>query len=117
MFSIATPSTVTSSTVTVTDDTFADEVEAAPGLTIVDFWATWCGPCRVIAPFLEQIAAERAGSVKVAKLDIDDNQRTPARFNVRSAPTLLIFKGGRVVDQIVGSVPKARIDAVLDRHA
>jgi len=103
--------------VTITDQTFAAEVERHPGLTVVDFWAEWCGPCRIIAPFVEQIAAERAGTVKVAKVDSDANPRLSARFNVRSIPTLLFFKDGQVVDQIIGAVPKARIDAVVEKHA
>ena len=106
-----------SSTTTVTDATFATEVEQHRGLAVVDFTATWCGPCRVLAPILEQVAAERAGSVKVLKLDMDENTRTVARFNVRSAPTLLFFRDGQPVGQIIGAVPKARIDAALEAHA
>ncbi|HYH78745.1 MAG TPA: thioredoxin [Longimicrobium sp.] len=106
-----------SNAVAVTDQTFAAEVEQHPGLTLVDFWAAWCGPCRIIVPFVEEIAAERAGTLKVAKVDSDENPRVSARFNVRSLPTLLFFKDGQVVDQIVGAVPKARIDEVVARHA
>ena len=106
-----------SNAVAVTDQTFAAEVEQHPGLTVVDFWAAWCGPCRIIAPFLDEIAAERAGTLKVAKVDSDENPRVSARFNVRSLPTLLFFKDGQVVDQIVGAVPKGRIDEVVAKHA
>lgn len=105
-----------SHTTTVTDATFASEVEQHPGLAVVDFTATWCGPCRILAPILEEVAAERAGSVKVMKLDMDENQRTVTRFNVRSAPTLMFFKDGRPIGQIIGAVPKARIDAALAEH-
>ena len=105
------------STVTVTDATFADEVEQSDRLTVVDFWATWCGPCRVIAPILEQIAAERADEVKVAKLDVDENTRTAARYNVRAMPTLLFFKEGKVVGQIVGAVPRAHIESAIAQLA
>ena len=104
---------MSSNTLTVTDSTFAQDVEQRDGLTIVDFWATWCGPCRVISPILEQIAAERVGQVTVAKLDIDSNQRTVVRYNVRSAPTLLFFKDGKPIAQIIGAVPKARIEAAI----
>ena len=96
-------------TTAVTDDTFESEIEKHSGLAVVDFWATWCGPCRTIAPILEQLATEYAGKVKVAKVDVDTNIRTATRFNVRSIPLLLFFKDGKVVDQIVGAVPKQTI--------
>lgn len=104
-------------TLTVTDATFATEVEQAKELTVVDFWATWCGPCRIISPILEQIATERAGELKVAKVDVDENQRTAARFNIRSIPTLLFFKEGRMVGQIVGAVPRAHIENTIAQLA
>jgi thioredoxin 1 len=110
-------STTMPNAVTVTDQTFAAEVEQQPGLTVVDFWAPWCGPCRIIGPMVEEIAVERAGTVKVAKVDSDQNPRLSVRFNVRSIPTLLFFKDGHVVDQIIGAVPRARIDAVVEKHA
>lgn len=105
-----------SNLVNVTDDTFATEVEQSPTLTVVDFWATWCGPCRIIAPVLEQIATERGETVKITKLDLDQNPKTPARFGVRGAPTLLFFKGGKAVGQLIGAVPKAKIEAALDQY-
>jgi thioredoxin 1 len=105
------------STVTVTDATFAAEVEQAKELTVVDFWATWCGPCRVISPILEQIATERAGEVKVAKVDVDENPQTTARFNIRSMPTLLFFKEGKPVGQIIGAVPRAHIESAIAQLA
>ncbi len=102
-----------SSAMEVTDATFGSEVEQHAGVTVVDFTATWCGPCRMLGPILDQVAAERAGEVKVVKLDTDENPRTAARFNVRSVPTMIFFKDGEAVGQIVGAVPKARIDAAL----
>lgn len=101
----------------VTDADFAAEVEGQKGLTVVDFWATWCGPCRMIAPILEQLATEYDGKVTVAKLDVDANPRSAARFGVRSIPTLLFFKDGKLVDQVIGAVPKAQLEAKLVHHA
>ncbi|HVB30436.1 MAG TPA: thioredoxin [Gemmatimonadaceae bacterium] len=106
-----------SNTTLVTDATFEQEVEKHDGLTIVDFWATWCGPCRMIAPVLDQLATEYAGKVRVAKLDVDTNIKTATRYNVRSIPLLLFFKDGKVVDQIVGAVPRANIESKLKQHA
>lgn len=101
----------------VTDATFAREVEQAAGLTVVDFWAAWCGPCRMIAPILDQLAEDYDGRVKVAKLDVDANQQTAMRFNVRSIPMLLFFKDGKVVDQIVGALPRQAIESKFQQHA
>jgi len=101
---------------TVTDATFQAEVEQQSGLVLVDFWAEWCGPCRVIAPVLEQIAGEYAGKLRVTKLDVDANQQTPMRFNVRSIPSLLFFKGGKHVDTIIGAVPKAHVVGKITQH-
>jgi thioredoxin 1 len=106
-----------SNAVAVTDDTFQGEVEQHKGLTVVDFWAEWCGPCRVIAPVLEQLAGEYgAKGLKVAKLDVDANQATAMRFNVRSIPTLMFFKDGRHVDTVVGAVPKAHLAGKIAQH-
>lgn len=102
--------------VVVTDDNFAAEVEQQAGVTVVDFWATWCGPCRMIAPILDQLAADYDGRVKVTKLDVDANQRTAARFQVRSIPTLLFFKDGKLVDQLIGAVPKPQLAAKFDSY-
>lgn len=103
--------------VEVKDDTFATEIEAYEGLAVVDFWATWCAPCRMIAPIVEQLATEYAGKAKVAKLDVDNNQRTAARFNVRSIPTILFFKDGKLIDQVVGAVPRPALEAKFKEHA
>ena len=100
----------------VTDETFAQEIESSTGLALVDFWAAWCGPCRVVAPVVEQLAQEYAGRVKVAKLDVDDNPKTTQRFNVRSIPSILFFKDGRHVDTVVGAVPKAHLEKKIQQH-
>ena len=100
----------------VTDVTFQQEIEQSKGLVLVDFSATWCPPCRLIEPILEEIAAERRAALRVATIDTDENVHTTVRFNVRSAPTLLLFRDGQVIDRIVGAVPKARIQALIDKH-
>ena len=99
----------------VTDGTFAQEVIDASSATpvLVDAWAEWCGPCRMIAPILDQLAAESGGRYKIAKLNVDDNPSISAQFGIRSIPTLLIFKNGKLVDQIVGAQPKQAIAARL----
>lgn len=105
----------------VTDATFADEVEQSDLPVLVDLWAEWCGPCRFLAPVVDQIAREMAGRVRVVKLNVDENQTTAQRFRVVSIPTLLIFKDGREVDRLVGAQPKAeilqRIEPLLARSA
>ncbi|MDX1661778.1 MAG: thioredoxin [Gemmatimonadota bacterium] len=103
-------------TVTVTDDTFEDEVEQADALTLVDFWAEWCGPCKMIAPTIEELAEEYSDRLKVAKLDVDENQRTAQKYAVRSIPSLLFFKDGEVVDTVVGAVRKQRLEEVIEAH-
>ena len=100
---------------TVTDADFAREVEQHEGVTMVDFWATWCGPCYLLAPIVEQIGEEYEGRVKVAKLDVDENQSTAMRFDVRSIPSILFFKDGKHVDTAVGAVPKARLVEKIER--
>jgi thioredoxin 1 len=100
----------------VNDANFEQEVEKAEGLTIVDFWATWCGPCRMVAPILDQLATDYQGQVKITKLDVDANIKTGSRFNVRSIPTMLFFKDGKVVDQIIGAVPRTHIEQKLQQH-
>lgn len=101
--------------ITVTDATFAAEVERSPLPVLVDAWAPWCGPCRMVGPIVDELATDLAGKVRVAKLNVDDNPATAARFDVRSIPTLLIMANGREVDRIVGALPKAQIRQRLDR--
>ena len=101
---------------TVTDDNFPTEIEGAEGLAMVDFWAVWCGPCRIIAPIVEDLAREYDGKVRVGKLDVDSNQRTAARFNVRSIPSVLFFKDGKLVDTVVGAVPRPVLEKKIQEH-
>ena len=100
---------------TVTDATFSAEVERSPLPVLVDIWAPWCGPCRMVAPVVEELAAEMAGRVRVAKLNVDENPAIATRFQVRSIPTLLVLKGGREMERIVGVQPKAEIVQRLQR--
>jgi thioredoxin 1 len=100
--------------ITLTDDNFSAEVLNAGLPVLVDFWATWCGPCRVIAPIVQELSSEYEGRAKVGKLDVDEAQKTAAEFGIRSIPTLLIFKGGKVADQIIGAVPKGQITEKLE---
>jgi thioredoxin 1 len=95
------------------DGDFEKEVLKSDQPVLVDFWATWCAPCRAIAPAIEELATQYKGKVKVAKVNIDDNQDTPQQYGIRSIPTLLVFKGGQVVEQIVGRVDKSRIEDAL----
>jgi thioredoxin 1 len=100
----------------VTDANFAAEVEQHKGLAVVDFWAAWCGPCHAVAPIMEQLAAQFDGKVKVTKLDVDTNQKTAMRFNVRSIPTVMFFKDGRAVDTVVGALPKPVFEQKIQQH-
>lgn len=102
--------------VQVNDDVWAQEIDGHSGLALVDFWATWCGPCQMIAPVIEQLAEEYDGRVKVAKLDTDANQRTTVRYNVRSIPSVLLFKNGQLVETVVGAVPKPYLVEKIERH-
>jgi thioredoxin 1 len=99
--------------VNLEDGTFEQEVLKSETPVLVDFWATWCGPCKAIAPAVDEIAREYKGKLKVGKVDIDQHQQVAQKFGIRSIPTLLVFKGGRVVDTIIGAVPKSKlVDAV-----
>ncbi|MCX6149385.1 MAG: thioredoxin [Ignavibacteriales bacterium] len=99
------------------DDNFEKEVLQSTQLVVVDFWAEWCGPCKMIAPIIEELANEYDGKIKVGKLDVDSNQQTAIKYGVRSIPTILFLKGGKVVDSIIGAVPKSQFVAKLNKLA
>jgi thioredoxin 1 len=100
----------------LTDANFEAVVLKADVPTLVDFWAVWCGPCKQIAPTIDALADEYKGKLKVAKMDVDSHQVVPQQYGVRSIPTLLIFKGGRVVGQLVGAMPRAKLEAEIQKH-
>jgi thioredoxin 1 len=100
----------------LTDATFTQDVLEADGLVLVDFWAPWCGPCRAVAPVLEQIAQRYAGRVTVAKMNVDENPETPGHYGVRSIPTIALFRGGEVIDGVLGAAPEPFFGQMLDRH-
>ena len=99
----------------VTDDSFSNEVLNSELPVLVDFWAEWCGPCKMVSPIVEELSNEYNGKVKVAKLDVDSNPQTATNYGIRGIPTLLMFKDGSAVDQIVGAVPKTHIAERLDK--
>jgi len=99
--------------VDITDRTFSEQVIGDPGTVLVDCWAPWCGPCRMVAPVLEQLAKEYAGRIKITKLNVDENPLTASRYSVQSIPTMLLFKNGKLVDTVVGALPKQEIEKRL----
>jgi thioredoxin 1 len=103
-------------TLTFTDDAFEKDVLASDVPVLVDFWAEWCPPCRAMGPTVDQVATEYAGKVKVGKLDIDSNEQTSVRYGIRSIPTVLLFKGGQVLEQRVGNLGKPEFQKMLDKH-
>ena len=100
----------------LTSDTFQDTIEKSDVPVLVDFWAPWCGPCKAIAPVLEELAEEFSGKVKICKVDVDDNGDIASKFNIRAIPTLLLFKGGEIAEQFVGMVGKADLHSKISNH-
>ncbi len=100
----------------LTDANFDQEVLKSEQPVLIDFWAVWCGPCRALAPIVDEVAASYSGKIKVVKMNVDENPGTPGRYGIRGIPTLLIFKGGQVKEQIVGYVPKETIEKAIDKH-
>jgi thioredoxin 1 len=103
-------------TVAVQDASFKAEVLDSSVPVLVDFWATWCAPCRAIAPALEELATQYKGKIKIAKVDVDESQQVAQQFGIRSIPTLLLFKGGKVVEQLVGAMPKAKLEDAIKKQ-
>lgn len=99
-----------------TDNNFANEIESYQGLVLVDFWASWCAPCRSIAPHIEALANEYANKAKFGKINVDEEEQTPQKFGIRALPTLVLFKNGQPVDQVVGAVAKDKIAQMIEKH-
>ena len=99
----------------VTDDTFEEEIVKSDLPAVVDFWAAWCGPCRMVGPVVEELAKEYEGRIKVAKMDVDQNRETPAKFGIRNIPTLIFFKDGEVANTIIGAQPKSALEDVIKK--
>ena len=108
---------VTGKIVEITDQNFTEEIDTQDGLSVVDFWAAWCGPCRLVAPIVEKLAEDYAEEgLRVGKLDVDQNQEIASRFGVRSIPTILFFKDGELVDQVIGLVPRTQLEELIQKH-
>lgn len=102
--------------ITFNEENFDEEINQTPVPILVDFWASWCAPCRLVAPVLEQLAEEMAGRARVGKVNVDDNGDLANRFGIRSIPTLVVFKQGKVVDQLIGAAPKEQIRKMIEKH-
>ncbi len=100
----------------LTDENFEQEVVQSDGPVVIDFWAPWCAPCKAIAPIMDALSEEYAGKVKFAKLNVDDNNASAVKFEIRSIPTIMIFRNGQILDQIVGAVPKESVKKLIDKH-
>jgi thioredoxin 1 len=105
-----------SSIITLSDGAFDETVNGSDTPVLVDFWAEWCGPCKMIAPVLEEIAREQSGKITIGKLNVDDNPSVAGRFSIRGIPTLLLFKGGEIVEQVVGLADKDSLKKMIDKH-
>lgn len=101
---------------TFTDSTFDTDVIKSDKLTVIDFWAEWCGPCKALGPIIEQLSTEYAGKVNIGKLDVDSNPEVSTTYGIRSIPTILFVKGGQVVDKVVGAVPKGQLQSTIEKH-